>query len=491
MAVKVRFAPSPTGPLHIGGARTVLFNWLYARRHNGTFVLRSEDTDLERSSLQWEEDIADGLRWLGLDWDEGIQVGGPNGPYRQTERLEVYKEYLAKLWLEGHVYYCFCTPEELARDREEAMARGDNPVYSGRCRHLTPAQVEEKLQSGLQPTIRYKVPEDTEIVIDDLIRGKVSFLSRDVGDFIIMKSDGIPTYNFAVVIDDLTMGITHVLRANEHLVNTPRQILIYQGLGEEAPRFGHVSMVLDEDGRKMSKRMGDMSVTGYSRRGYLPEAVVNFLALLGWAPEDSQEFMTLEQMTKAFDLQRVSKSPGVFDAQKLDWMNNHYIRLCDLDRLADLALPFLEKAGLADCVLSRAWLKYVLSVIRDELTCLEQVPAHFQEFTEDTVEVQAEALPHLQQESTDLVLDEFVRRLQELPPEQDLNRQQEQVQQLLKQLNKDLKKQSGVSGKAVFMPIRAAVTGAVSGQELYYLVPILGPDRVLRRIEASRSQAGI
>lgn len=487
MTVKVRFAPSPTGPLHIGGARTVLFNWLFARRHNGVFVLRSEDTDLERSSLKWEKEIADSLRWLGLNWDEGLEVGGPNGPYRQTERLEIYKEYLSRLWLGGHVYYCFCTPEELAKDREEAMAQGENPTYSGRCRQLTPAQVEEKLAVGMQPTIRFKVPEETEIVLDDLIRGSVSFHSRDVGDFIIFKSDGIPTYNYAVVIDDITMGITHVIRANEHLVNTPRQILIYQALGEELPQFGHVSIVLDASGRKMSKRMGDMSVGSYARRGYLPEAVVNFMALLGWSPGEEQEIMSLEELIRTFDLEHVSKSPGIFDEQKLDWVNNQYIRAADLDRLANLAQPHLQELPVG----SRDWLKYVIAVVRDELNCLEQLPEHIRQFLPDAVPVQKEALPHLQPATAPLVLDEFVRRLGEMAPEQDLYQWQGQVQQLLKQLNKDMKKQAGISGKSVYMPLRAAITGTDSGQELHYLIPILGRDRVCRRIEASRRQVGI
>jgi nondiscriminating glutamyl-tRNA synthetase len=491
MTVKVRFAPSPTGPLHIGGARTVLFNWLYARRHKGIFVLRSEDTDLERSNEKWEKVIADSLRWLGLDWDEGIEVGGPNGPYRQTERLEIYKEYLSKLWLAGYVYYCFCSPEELAKGRDVAMARGDNPVYAGHCRQLTPAQVEQKIASGLEPTIRFKVPEETEIVFDDLIRGQVSFHSRDVGDFIIFKSDGIPTYNFAVVIDDISMGITHVLRANEHLGNTPRQILIYKALGEELPLFGHVSVVLDTSGRKMSKRMGDMSVGNYARRGYLPEAIVNFMALLGWSPETQEEIISLQNLVNMFDLKRVSKSPAIFDEQKLDWFNNQYIRSADLDGLADLAIPHLDKDGLDGSGMSRDWLKYVLSVIRDELTSLESLPGFFRDFLVDSVQVDQEALAHLQLDTTPLVLDEFVRRLHGLSASDTLIQLQEQSQQLLKQLNKDLKKDSGVSGKAVFMPIRVAITGSVSGQELYYLIPILGVDKVCRRIEASRLKAGI
>jgi len=490
VTVKVRFAPSPTGPLHIGGARTVLFNWLFARRHKGIFVLRSEDTDLERSSEKWEHDIAASLHWLGLDWDEGLEKGGPNGPYRQTERLKIYQDYLAKLWLGGHIYYCFCTPEELARDREEAMARGDNPVYSGRCLGLTPAQIAEKLRAGLKPTIRFKVPEDTEILIDDLVRGQVSFQSRNIGDFIIIKSDGIPTYNYAVVIDDITMGITHIIRANEHLINTPRQVLIYQALGEPMPAFGHVSVVLDTSGRKMSKRMGDMSVGRYARHGYLPEAVVNFMAFLGWSPEDDTEIMSIDELVEAFDLSRISKSPGIFDAQKLDWMNNQYIRANDLDRLADLALPFLEAEGLAECI-NRDWLKYVLAVVRDELQYLAQLPDIIKEFLAGTVQVQPEALPPLQLETTGMVLDEFLARLEALPEAENLPQQQQQVQALLKQLNKDLKARAGISGKAVYMPIRAALTGAVSGQELYFLVPILGKERAAARIKSSRQQSGI
>ena len=490
MTVKVRFAPSPTGPLHIGGARTVLFNWLYARRNKGIFVLRSEDTDLERSSIQWEKDIADSLHWLGMDWDEGIEVDGPNGPYRQTQRLEIYKEYLATLWLGGHVYYCFCTPEELAKDREAAMAKGGNPAYGGRCRHLTPAQVQEKISSGLEPTIRFKVPQETEISFHDLIREQVSFHSRDVGDFIIIKSDGIPTYNFAVVIDDITMGITHVLRADEHLVNTPRQVLIYKALGEDLPLFGHVSIVLDTSGRKMSKRMGDMSVGNYIRKGYLPEAIINFLALLGWSPETDEEVLPLESLVSMFDLNRVSKSPAIFDQQKLDWFNNQYIRAADLDRLADLAIPFLDREGLDGSSKPREWIKYVLGVIRDEITALEQIPGFFQEFL-NSIRVDEDARAQLQLETTPMVLDEFLRRLKELPAPESLSQLQEQSQQLLKQLNKDLKKDRGVSGKTVFMPIRAAITGTVSGQELYYLIPIVGVDGICRRIEDSRSQVGI
>lgn len=481
MPVKVRFAPSPTGPLHIGGARTFLFNWLFARRNEGALILRSEDTDLERSSIEWEKDIASSLRWLGLDWDEGLEVGGPHGPYRQTERLGIYREYLARLWLGGHVYYCFCTPEQLAEERERAYAAGKNPVYSGRCRELTAAEIESKLEAGLKPTIRFKVPSNEEIVIDDIIRGKVSFQSSAIGDFIIIKSDGVPVYNYAVVIDDITMGVTHVIRANEHLVNTPNQVLIYKALAETVPTFGHVSVVLDVSGRKMSKRMGDMSVGRYARQGYLPEAVINFLALLGWSAGDTTEIMSLSTLTDAFDLARVSKSPGIFDAQKLDWMNNQYLRASDVTRLVDLAWPLLQAEGLTE--LARDWLAYVLMVTRDELQNLGQLPGIVKEYLADTISLEPEALPHLQLVTTPGVLDEFLNRLQALPAE-DFASQQQWAQAMLKQLNKDLKAGSGISGKAVFMPIRVALTGKTTGQELYYLLPILGRERATARVTA-------
>ena len=454
-------------------------------------ILRIDDTDQQRSSDKFLQTILDSMQWLGLDWDEGPRKDGEFGPYFQTQRLPIYQEEVKKLLDSGKAYYCFCTAEELARQKEINAQKGLPPRYSGNCRSLSPQEIEEKKKTCQSFVIRLRVPEEGETIVNDLIRGRVTFENKIFDDFNIVKSDGFPTYNFASAIDDARMKITHVIRANEHLVNTPRQVLIYQALGEEVPQFGHVSVVLDTSGRKMSKRMGDTSVTGYARRGYLPEAVVNFLALLGWSPEGEEEIMDINQLIRAFSLERVSKSPGIFDQQKLDWVNNQYIRAYDLEKLADLALPFLEQAGLAGAVKSRAWLTYVLDVVRDELNCLEQFPQHVQEFVADTVEVDPELLSQLQQDTAGMVLDEFSRRLRELPLAPELPQQQEQVQQLLKQLNKDLKKAEGISGKAVFMPLRVAITGANQGQELYYLIPILGVERVCTRIEASRRQAGI
>lgn len=483
MTVKVRYAPSPTGPLHIGSARTVLYNWLFAKQQGGTVLVRSEDTDLDRSQLKWEQEIGDTLRWLGLEWDEGLVVGGANGPYRQTERLELYRQYLAKLWQGGHVYYCFCTPEELADRRKENQQHGG---YDGRCRHLSQEEVQAKLDQGLKPAIRFKVPPDVDIVFHDLIRGRVSVNTRDISDFIIVKNDGIPTYNFAVVVDDVTMGITHVIRANEHLINTPPQILIYRALNQQMPQFAHISLILDESGRKMSKRMGDTAVAAYGRKGYLPEALVNYLALLGWSPEDNRELYTLDELTAAFSLDRVAKSPAVFDRKKLDWMNNQYIMQSNVEKLADLALPLLAEAGFDLASIERDWLALVIEVVRDELSNLAQLADILPQFTGEKIEVETEAMEFLRWETTPMVLDQFTEALKALDV---VDRQS--VSAVLKQLNKDMKKQAGVGGKAVFMPIRVAISGQTSGQELYHLVPILGRELTLKRIRFSRQQAGI
>ncbi|MBQ5745521.1 MAG: glutamate--tRNA ligase, partial [Selenomonadales bacterium] len=287
--MRVRFAPSPTGPFHIGGARSALFNWLLAKKDEGCLVLRIEDTDRERSTKESEENIKEALKWLGITWDEGIDVGGEHGPYRQTERLHIYEEYTKKLLASGQAYECFCTDEEIEAERQALKDAGKMPIYQGHCRHLTEEQKEAYRAEGRKPTIRFRVPENQEIIVDDMVRGRVTFDSNGVGDFVIVKSDGIPVYNYAVVIDDATMEITHVIRAEEHLSNTPRQVVLYEALGLPTPRFGHVSLILGKDRTKMSKRHGATSVDQYRKLGYLPEAIVNFLALLGWSPTGEEE----------------------------------------------------------------------------------------------------------------------------------------------------------------------------------------------------------
>ena len=316
--MKVRFAPSPTGPFHIGGARSALFNWLLARKEGGTFLLRIEDTDLARSTRESEENIKAALKWLGMDWDEGIDVGGEHGPYRQTERLDIYNEVTQRLLDEDKAYRCYCTEEELEAVRQEQLERGETPKYNGHCSHLTEEQIAEYEKEGRKHTVRLRVPLNQTIAFDDMVRGHVSFESNGVGDFVIVKSDGIPVYNYAVVIDDHTMEVTHVIRAEEHLSNTPRQIAIYNALGWEVPTFGHISLILGKDYKKMSKRHGATSVDQYRQLGYLPEAIDNFLALLCWAPDGEQELFTQEELIQNFSMDRVAKNPAVFDIDKLN-----------------------------------------------------------------------------------------------------------------------------------------------------------------------------
>ena len=327
--IRVRFAPSPTGPFHIGGARSALFNWLFARKMGGKLVLRIEDTDLERSSRESEENIKAALKWLGLNWDEGIDVGGEYGPYRQTERLELYKKYTDQLLAEGKAYYCYCTDEELEAERQALSAKGQMPRYMGKCRNLTSEQIEQYEAEGRKPTVRFRVPADQQILVRDMVRGDVVFDSNGIGDFVIVKSDGIPTYNYAVVIDDALMKISHVIRAEEHLSNTPRQCLIYDALGFTQPTFGHISLILGKDRTKMSKRHGATSVDQYRQLGYLPEGIDNFLALLGWAPNSEQEIFSMEELIQAFSMEHVAKNPAVFEIDKLNWITQLYMRQLD------------------------------------------------------------------------------------------------------------------------------------------------------------------
>ncbi|MHB8157851.1 MAG: glutamate--tRNA ligase, partial [Desulfocucumaceae bacterium] len=386
--IRVRFAPSPTGPFHIGGARSALFNWLFARRHGGTFIVRIEDTDLERSTRESEENILASLRWLGLDWDEGIEAGGPHGPYRQTERLDLYTGCARQLLESGQAYYCYCSEEELAAERERLMAAGDLPRYTGRCRNLCEEEKSAMESQGRRPVIRFRVPAGETVVVNDLVRGEVSFECSGIGDFVIVKSDGIPTYNFAVVVDDHTMSISHVIRAEEHLSNTPRQVLIFQALCWDLPIFAHVSLILGKDRSKMSKRHGATSIEQYMNLGYLPEALVNFLALLGWSPQGEEEVLSLDQIKDQFSLDRVAKNPAVFDLDKLNWLNGQYIRHTPVEKLTSLAIPYLRQGGYIKKEINpelRTWLEAVLSIVKDYINNMSEVTDHVDMFFAETI----------------------------------------------------------------------------------------------------------
>lgn len=476
--VRVRFAPSPTGPLHIGGARSALFNYLLAKKYDGDFILRIEDTDLERSSRESEENIKNSLRWLGIEWNEGIDVGGDYGPYRQTERLDIYQEYVNKLLEAGLAYRCYCTEEELEKERQELMAKGELPRYRGKCRNLTSQEEEEYIKQGRKPVIRFRVPQDETIVVDDLVRGKVSFDSNGIGDFVIVKSDGIPTYNFAVVIDDFTMKISHVVRGEEHLSNTPRQLLLYRALNLPEPKFAHISLILGKDRSKMSKRHGATSVVNYKEAGYLPEALINFLALLGWSPEGEEEIFTMEELIQQFSLDRVAKNPAVFDMDKLKWLNGHYIRQSSSDRITPLAIPYLQEAGLLEKELDekrREWVQGVVKAVQNKIDTLSEIPEHAAVFFPGPIEIEGEkAKAAVEEEHVPQVMELLVKKLEEM---EELNTPN--VKEALKAITKEL----GLGGKKVFMPIRIALTGRTQGPELHDLIPLIGVAEVKRRIK--------
>lgn len=475
--VRVRFAPSPTGPLHIGGARSALFNWLLARRFNGTMLVRIEDTDLERSSKESEENILAALKWLGLDWDEGIEKGGQLGPYRQTERLSLYQKYTEKLLSEGNAYLCYCSEEELETEREELLAKNEMVRYMGKCRKLSEADRKRLESEGRKPVVRFKVPDNQVITVDDHVRGKVNFESDGIGDFVIVKSDGIPTYNFAVVIDDALMDITHVIRGEEHLSNTPRQILLYQALGLKNPEFAHVSLILGKDRSKMSKRQGSTAIEQYRDKGYLPEALVNFLVLLGWAPVGEEEIFSLTELIENFSLDRVAKNPAVFDLDKLNWLNGHYIRNSSIDRITQMAIPFLKEAGLISGQEDFNWLQLLVESVREHLSYMAEITQYVDVYFDEAIKFENdEAKEVLRGEQIPVLMAAFKAKLRE---NEELT--VEGTKAILKSLTKELK----LGGKLVYMPIRVALSGKMHGPELFYMIPILGQEKIFNRIDSA------
>lgn len=478
--LKVRFAPSPTGPFHIGGARSALFNWLVARHADGTFLVRIEDTDLKRSTKESEENIKDSLKWLGMNWDEGIDVGGPHGPYRQTERLDLYKKEVQRLLDEGKAYYCYCSAEELEKSRKAQLDAGKTPIYDEHCRHLTEEEKARYEAEGRKPVVRLKVRKDGVFAFDDMVRGHVEFQAAGVGDFIIMKSDGIPVYNFAVVIDDAFMEVTHVIRAEEHLSNTPRQLAIYEALGYKPPKFGHISLILGEDHKKMSKRHGATSVTEYRNMGYLPEAVVNYLALLGWTPKGEQEIFTEEELIKQFSMKRVSSNDAVFDINKLNWINFQYMKKLDADQLYDLILPFLVKAGYVDAAVSeekKDWLKKVIWFMKDHIYFAGQAAEELKFFFEDMPALTDEAiLSIMKAETSGKLLKAFI---------EDLKALETFDQAEIKKCFNACMKAQGIKGKVAYEPTRIALTGVTQGPGMFEMMELFGREKTMDRLEAA------
>ncbi|MDQ0891509.1 nondiscriminating glutamyl-tRNA synthetase [Paenibacillus sp. V4I9] len=476
--LRVRYAPSPTGHLHIGGARTALFDYLLARRHGGAFVVRFEDTDQTRHKESGIEDQLNGLRWLGLEWDESVDIGGPYGPYRQMERLDIYQTYLDQLVQSGHAYHCYCSEADLEQERAEQEARGEMGGYSGKCRNLTPEQIAAYQAEGRKASIRFRVPEDRIIGFEDKVREHVEFESNGIGDFIIARTDGIPTYNFAVIVDDHLMKINLVIRGEEHLSNTPRQILMYEALGLPVPEFAHLALILNPDRKKMSKRDESIIqfIEQYKELGYLPEAVVNFIALLGWSPGGEEEMFTKEELIAQFDLDRVSKSPAVFDMDKLNWMNNAYLKKAPLSRVVELSVPHLQKAGYIQGDLDAAaqeWVTALVGLNQERMRFAAEIVELSSIFFKEELIIDEEASAVLKEEHVPVVLASFLTQV-----EQAESFTVEAIPALLKQVQKD----TGFKGKQLFMSIRSALTGQVHGPDLNVSLYLLGKEKVASRL---------
>jgi glutamyl-tRNA synthetase/nondiscriminating glutamyl-tRNA synthetase len=481
-ALRVRFAPSPTGQLHVGNARTALFNWLLARRHSGTMILRIEDTDRERSTAESERAILEDLRWLGLGWDEGPDIGGEHGPYRQSERLAQYQTAADDLLARGHAYRCFCSPEELENERRAAHATGTPPKYSGRCRSLPSDEVSRRLAAGEPAATRFAIPHpDRDVTFTDLVRGEVTVSTAIIGDPVIVRSDGHPAYNFAVVIDDAAMKISHVIRGEDHISNTHRQILIYEALGLAPPAFAHLSLVLGPDHAPLSKRHGTTSVAEFRERGYLPGALANYLALLGWSPGEGEEIVPVHQMASRFDLSRVTHSAAVFDVGKLAWMNREYMKTMDIERLAGLSWRYFERSGQVSgqAVEARVYVAgSLLPMAVGAVDRLEELPERVAFVFDWHAEPSARLVgaepdgPTVIRAAAEVFADAGA-----LLDREAFRKAAVRVREL-----------TAVKGKTLFHPIRVAVTGAESGPELDLAIPAidrgarLGPGAGLRPI---------
>lgn len=465
--MRVRFAPSPTGYVHVGNVRTALFNYLLARQRGGLFLLRIEDTDVERSRKSYEEGLIEDMKWLGVKWEEGPDIGGPVGPYRQSERSGLYREYVDLLLEKKMAYHCFCTPETLEREREEALAKGETPRYSGRCRNLTPEEVQERLDRGEESAVRFKMPDDKDFHYPDLVRGDLLFDLSLFGDFVILRSNGQPAYNYAVVIDDHLMGVTDVIRGEDHISNTPKQIKLYEAFGWTPPRFGHLALVLGQDGSPLSKRHGATSLNQFRALGYLPEALVNYLALLGWAPPEGEEILSWEELICLFDISKVSKSGATFDYQKLNWINRKHLSQLPSEQVLSLALPFLEEAeyiekGRKLSQDEQKWLVQAVEIVKTNLVTLADLPKELELFFQYRPD--EALLPELREEAV-LPLWNF---LEEKFPGNSAIRAQEFVAFLQEAKGK------GIKGKALFHPLRVILTGCGSGVELDKLINLLG-----------------
>jgi glutamyl-tRNA synthetase len=472
--VRVRFAPSPTGYLHIGGLRTALFNYLFARHSKGKFILRIEDTDRSRKIEGAIENLIETLKIMGLDYDEGPEAGGEFGPYYQSQRLDMYKKYSEQLVEQGDAYYAFETPEEIEEMRKKQLEQKlDNIMYDRSARNLTNQEVESKLKSEMPHVIRLKVPLDTQIEFNDLIRGSVKIDTNLIDDQILIKSDGYPTYHLANVIDDHLMGITHVIRGEEWLTSVPKHIILYNAFGWDVPKLAHVPLILNKDKTKLSKRQGDVATEDFLKKGYLPEALLNFVALLGWNPGEAEkkEIFSKDELIKLFSIEKVHSSNAVFDIEKLNWMNSEYVKSYDENRLVELAKPYLKGAGFE--VSDKSKIKRVAEVLRTYLNKLDEIPEQASIYYESKFNFTDEQKELLSGENSRKVLSLLQAKMANLD---------ELTAENFKQLIKEIQKETGIKGKDLFQPVRLALTGKEHGPELGLIAYVLGKEEVLKRI---------
>lgn len=478
--VRVRYAPSPTGYLHIGNARTALFNYLFAKHYNGEFIIRVEDTDTARNVEGGEESQLRFLQWLGLDWDESVDKDGGFGPYRQSERSHIYNPIIEQLLAENKAYRCYMTSEELEAEREEQIKHGEMPRYGGKHAHLSKEEEEQFVAEGRKPSIRFRVPKGKTYRFNDMVKGEVSFESDGIGDWVIVKKDGIPTYNFAVAIDDHFMEISHVIRGDDHISNTPKQMMIYEALGYDIPTFGHMTLIVNEERKKLSKRDGSIIqfIEQYHDLGYLPEALFNFIGLLGWSPGGEDEIFSKEEFIQLFDEKRLSKSPAFFDKMKLAWINNQYMKEKDLDTVFEMTLPHMIQAGLiseSPTDTELAWAKDLVALYQEQMSYAGEIIELSELFFKDELQLSEEAVEVINGEQVPELMKALYAHLTTLEPFDAPS---------IKATIKAVQKETGIKGKNLFMPIRVAVTGQMHGPELPNTMELLGKDKVLARIKS-------
>lgn len=481
--VRLRFAPSPTGYLHIGGLRTALYNYLYAKQKGGKFLLRIEDTDRTRYVEGAIENLIHELKWAGVEADEGVCLDkndkitevGECGPYIQSERVEkgIYNKYAEELIDKGYAYYCFCSKERLDDVKNQQKADGKIPRYDGLCRGVSIEDAKKRIANGESYVIRLKLPENRDIVFEDVIKGRITINTNDMDDQVLIKADGFPTYHFAVVVDDHLMGITHIVRGDEWISSTPKHIYLYEALGFEKPIFVHLPTVLNKSGKKLSKRNDDASVEDFRLKGYLPEALINYLALVGWSPESNEEILSLDEMVKQFSFERVSKSGGVFDVDKLDWVNAQYIRKMEVSELAKLVKPYLVEAGFIKEDICEKRLELITKTFQESISRLPEIVEQSRFLFED-VAVEPDALEMRNVEHIEILKEKMKEELSQI---------EEMDEETAKGFMKKVQKASGFKGKDLYMPVRALLTGQVHGPELSNILEILGKGEILRRLE--------